>query len=82
MHIKVMQWITCTIILHNLIIDAEGEVSGAYFQPFHSATEEEQDAGSMNNMEGEEDNDNMGEIKCQLLMAELLAHRQRLGIPF
>jgi hypothetical protein len=36
----------------------------------------------MNNMEGEEDNNNMGEIKCQLLTAELLAHRQRLGIPF
>jgi hypothetical protein len=81
-HIKAMRWITCAIILHNLIIDVEGEVSGAYFQPFHSAVEEEQDAGSMNNMEGEEDNDNTGEIKRQLLTAELLAHRQRLGIPF
>jgi len=37
--------ITCAIILHNLIIDVEGEVSGAHFQPLHRHIEEERILG-------------------------------------
>ncbi|KIL53858.1 hypothetical protein M378DRAFT_182723 [Amanita muscaria Koide BX008] len=84
-HVKAMRWITCVIILHNLIIDVEGEVSkaGAYFQPLHSSVEEEEDTGVGNDDNDEnEDNSNPGEIKRQLLTAELLAYRQRIGIPF
>jgi hypothetical protein len=84
-HVAAMQWITCAIILHNLIIDVEGEVSGMYFQPLHGHAEEEDDMGEGSNEEddGEEEEDrNPGEIKCRLLIAELLAHRESIGIPF
>jgi len=82
-HIKALQWITCAIILHNLIIDVEGEVSGTYFQPLHSHTEEEEDTGEGGSEEDKEEEDrNPGEIKCQLLIAELLAHRESIGILF
>jgi len=40
-----LRWITCAIILHNLIIDVEGEVSGAHFQPLHRHIEEEEILG-------------------------------------
>jgi hypothetical protein len=82
-HVKAMRWITCAIILHNLIIDVEGKVSGTYFQPLHGRTEEEEDTGEGSNEEDEEEEDsNPGEIKRRLLIAELLAHRESIGIPF
>jgi hypothetical protein len=83
-HVAAMRWITCAIILHNLIIDVEGEVSGMYFQPLHGHAEEEDDMGEGSNEEddGEEEDRNPGEIKRRLLIAELLANRESIGIPF
>jgi hypothetical protein len=72
-HIKTLRWITCAIILHNLIIDVEGEVSGAHFQPLHRHIEEEEDTGTFGEEEEDEDSDmNPGEIKQCQLTAELL----------
>lgn len=84
-HIKALQWMTCAIILHNLIIDVEGEVSGAYFQPLHTVNEEEEDSGITGIYEQvveEEDDTNPGELKRRQLTAELLQYRNIIGIPF
>jgi hypothetical protein len=81
----VLHWITCAIILHNLIIYVEGEVSGAHFQPLHSHQEEEEDVGNDGQgppQEGEVDEGNPGEIKRCQLTAKLLQYCQLIGIPF
>lgn len=63
------------IILHNLIIDVEGEVSGASFAPLHTTVEEDEDAGAVDE-EVEADQEEVdGERKRQRLIAELLAYR-------
>lgn len=81
-HVKALRWMTCAIILHNLIIDVEGEVSGAHFQPLHTRVEEEEDSGDDGLGDGLEDDTNPGEIKRRQLTAELLHYRDMIGIPF
>jgi len=84
-HVRATRWITCAIILHNLVIDVEGGVSNAYFQPLHGHHEEQEDTGNEGDAEddeGEEGEGNEGSAKRRQLIAELLAHRQALGIPF
>ena len=75
MHFKATHWIKVAIILHNLVIDVEGEVSGACFSALHTQVEEEEDSGAVDqeqNMAWEEDE---GEAKRKQLIAELLAYR-------
>ncbi len=74
-HIKACRWITIAIILHNLVIDVEGQVSGAEFAPIHTRNEEEEDRGEQE-LATFEDSEETGEIKRQRLVAELLAYQQ------
>ena len=76
-HFKACQWIKVAIILHNLIIDVEGEVSGAQFSGLHTHIEEEEDAGTVD-VEMTEEQGEKGEAKRQQLIAELLAYRGQI----
>jgi hypothetical protein len=71
-HWEALRWVTIGIILHNLIIDFEGEVSGAAFAPVHTAWKEEEDRGGRDEPR---DGDANGEAKRRRLTEELLAHR-------
>lgn len=81
-HIRACQWITIAIILHNLIIDVEGTVSGRHFQPTHTPLEEEEDTGEVDEEDLEDEDLGEGEAKRQQLTAELLAFREIQGIAF
>ena len=84
-HVRATRWITCAIILHNLVIDVDGGVSNTYFQPLHGNQDEQEDVGvdeDEENEEDAEDEENEGSTKRNRLIAELLAHRQALGVPF
>jgi DDE superfamily endonuclease len=74
-HHNACRWITAAIILHNLVIDAEGEESCRYFGDLHIPAEEVLDSGMDEESEhvvGELD----GEAKRHHLIQELLAYRQ------
>ena len=79
-HFKACQWIKVAIILHNLIIDVEGEVSGAQFSSFHGQEEEEEDAGAVDIEVEAEYEEEEGEQKRLHLTAELLAYRAQMGM--
>ena len=82
-HIKACRWITVAIILHNLIIDVEGEVSGAAFYPLHTQeNEHEEVAPPTEEEEEEEELEEEGEAKRRQLIAELLAYQEQMGIQF
>ncbi|KAG5650825.1 hypothetical protein H0H81_010887 [Sphagnurus paluster] len=81
-HIEAGQWITVSIILHNLIIDVEGKVSGAHFMGDHTQAEEDEDVEPHLEEENDVAPEEAGEQKQLQLTAELLAFRQAAGIPF
>ena len=82
-HIRACRWITISIILHNLIIDVEGTVSGQQFQPAHPAAQEEADTGVHDDEENDDDDfEEEGEAKRHQLIAELLVYRETQGIQF
>jgi len=84
-HIKACRWITVAIILHNLIIDVEGEVSGTAFFPLHTQDKEQEDVAPPVEEEEEEEEEELeeeGEAKRRQLTAELLAYREQVGIQF
>lgn len=74
-HLRACCWIKVAIILHNLVIDVEGEVSGAQFAPLHTVGEEEEDSGAVDVQDEPEQNEGDGEDKRRQLIAELLAYR-------
>jgi DDE superfamily endonuclease len=76
-HKRACRWITIAIILHNLIIDVEGQQSGALFAPLHTAVHEREDHGERDAVRGDDAED--GELKRQRLIAELLAYRLELA---
>ena len=78
-HVRATRWMTCAIILHNLVIDVDGGVP-TYFQPLCGHQDEQKDAGGEEDEEDEEDEENEGSAKRNQLIAELLAHCQALGI--
>ena len=78
-HIRACQWIMVAIILHNLIIDVEGEVSRAAFYPLHTQEEEQEDVAQPVEEE-EEEQEEEGEAKGHQLIAELLAYQEQMGI--
>ena len=73
-HFKATHWIKVAIILHNLIIDVEGMVSGAHFSGTHTHVEEMEDSGSIDEELDLGHDEDEGEIKRQRLVAELLAY--------
>ncbi|EJF59387.1 hypothetical protein DICSQDRAFT_65199, partial [Dichomitus squalens LYAD-421 SS1] len=80
-HFKATHWIKVAIILHNLIIDIEGEVSGARFGELHTSVEEEEDAGTLDDQLDLGQDEDEGEAKRECLVAELLAYRaQCMGV--
>lgn len=44
-HDYALRWVTCTIILHNLVIDFKGLESAAHFVCVHTSQEEMDDSG-------------------------------------
>ena len=81
-HIRATSWITCAVILHNLVIDTEGGVANAELQDMGGQLEEEQDTGAGNQEDEEAEDENPGHAKRQELVAQLLAYCQSIGIPF
>ena len=82
-HVRACRWITVAIILHNLIIDVEGEVSEAAFYPLHDQEEgQENIAQPIEEREEEEEELEEGEAKQRQLIAELLAYWEQMGIQF
>ena len=57
-HHSACQWITVAIILHNMIIDFEGNEAVEYFLPLHRAAEEQDDTGGEQNINGDLGNGN------------------------
>ena len=75
-HLGAMQWIKCTIILHNLIIDVEGPSQADFFRNQHTSAEEAEDRGPHHEgLVGVDD----GEIKRQILIEELMRYREMRG---
>ena len=70
------------IILHNLIIDVEGEVSGTAFFQLHTQDKEQEDVPPPVEEEEEEELEEEEEAKQHQLTAELLAYREQVGIQF
>lgn len=68
------------IIIHNIVIDVEGVVSGAYFSPIHTQLHEEEDSGVVDENEESEVESNEGEVKRDRLVAELLAFRYKCRV--
>lgn len=71
-HIKACRWVTVAIILHNMVIDVDGETSGAAFMHVHTAQEEEEDRGPRDVQQDADEGD--GQAKHIRLRDELLAH--------
>ena len=76
-HVRAGRWIQVAIILHNIIIDIEGSVSGARFAPMHTQEEEEEDSGVASDIEDSNLEDADGQQKRDRLVAELLAFRYK-----
>ncbi|KAJ7133208.1 hypothetical protein C8R44DRAFT_21945 [Mycena epipterygia] len=75
-HDKALRWVTVAIILHNAVIDIEGEASGAAFTHVHTRQEEEEDSGGRDDpVEGDV---NDGQAKRTRLTDELLAYRAQM----
>ena len=75
-HFKATHWIKVAIILHNLVINVEGEVSGQWFAALHTHVEEVEDSGKIDDelLLGLDGGDE-GKTKWKQLIAELLAYQ-------
>ena len=69
-----MRWMTCAIILHNLVIDVEGPSSTEFFGNIHTQIKEQEDRGERHKLPvlGSDE----GEAKQQILIAELMRYRE------
>ena len=54
-HAKALSWITAAIILHNLIIDVEGNTFAAHFAAEHGLEEEFIDHGGQDEPQGDDE---------------------------
>lgn len=73
-HKEACRWITVAIILHNLIIDVEGEKSVSYFSSIHTQGDEELDGVFAQPWQAGPST-NIGEAKRQQLTQELLVFK-------
>jgi hypothetical protein len=72
-HAQALHWITVAIILHNLIIDVEGNSFASHFLPNHGREQEFEDRGGQHEpQDGDEDH---GVAKRKELVAELIAFK-------
>jgi hypothetical protein len=74
-HVSGCQWITVSIILHNVVIKVEDDKWGGYVAPFHGHHEEVVDWGPHDEPLAGEDNVD-GETKWKKLIEELIAFGQ------
>jgi DDE superfamily endonuclease len=74
-HKEACRWMTIAIILHNIVIEVEGGMRGAYFSPIHTRYEEEDDRG-LADLAMEENDEDGGEQKRRMLVEELIAFRE------
>jgi hypothetical protein len=70
-HAQALCWITVAIILHNLIIDVEGNSFGSYFLPDHGHEQKSKDRGRQHELQ--KNNEDSGVAKWKELVAELIA---------
>jgi hypothetical protein len=71
-HYEALRWVTVAIILHNVVIDVEGESSGAEFGHMHNRQHEEEDRGGHD--EPRDGDEAEGQAKRRQLTDELLAY--------
>jgi DDE superfamily endonuclease len=72
-HARALRWVTVAIILHNLIIDVEGDTFAVHFAGDHGQEEEFEDRGGQDEARGDDD-EAQGAAKRHQLVAELIAH--------
>jgi len=72
-HKSTWWWITVAIILHNLVIELEGDESGVEFATHHTPVKEREDHGEADTAQFEATGE--GEHKRKRLIAELLANQ-------
>jgi hypothetical protein len=70
-HVEACRWVTIAIILHNIVVQVEGEEFGAHFAAAHGAAEEGEDRGDPHPVAGEA-TDN---AKRRRLVAEIVAFK-------
>jgi hypothetical protein len=66
---------TCAIVIHNLVIEVDGPISGGEFADLHTRVEELEDRGAQD-IPQDENLFETGEQKRNHLIDELLAFRQ------
>jgi hypothetical protein len=71
-HARALRWVTVAIILHNVIIDVEGNTFAAEFAADHGHQEELEDRGGRDEPQGGDEA--QGIVKRHQLIAELIAH--------
>ncbi|KAF9470087.1 hypothetical protein BDN70DRAFT_821763, partial [Pholiota conissans] len=71
-HVRACQWVSASIIIHNLVIDVEGGSKSSEFLGHHSRYQEFDDRGYAD-VPGQEDED--GNAKRRRLIAELVAFK-------
>jgi hypothetical protein len=74
-HANALNWITVAIILHNLIIDVEGNSFLPHFLPDHGHDEEFEDGGGQHEPQFEGDDEDNGVAKRRELVEELIAFK-------
>jgi hypothetical protein len=74
-HANALNWITVAIILHNLIIDVEGNSFLPHFLPDHGHDEELEDGGGQHEPQFEGDDEDNGVAKRRELVEELIAFK-------
>lgn len=78
-HLRICNWISCCILLHNAVLDIDGWVAGAEFLGAHGREEEEEDRGGRDEpieYDAEDmDEDDPGARRRELV-AELWAAKQ------
>jgi hypothetical protein len=72
-HAYALCWITVAMILHNLIIDVEGNSFAAHFLADHNHDQELEDRGE--EQDPQENDEDSGVAKQNKLVAELIAFK-------
>jgi hypothetical protein len=76
-HARALRWVTVAIILHNLIINVDGNTFAAKFAANHGHQEELEDRGDQDEPQGIDEAE--GIVKQHRLIAELIAHHAGQG---
>ena len=76
-HFEACRWITIAIILHNMVIDIDGANASGDFGHIHTHNEELENRGIPEPLD-ENDADNIGKLKHDQLVAEIVTYKGML----